>query len=370
MATTSRRLNLTRDQLAAFLQDQQAIRQFELLLELVNSVTGSYVASFTAGETGFTPNTATSGQVVLDGVLNVAHGGTNSATIEGAPFALKGANADISSLSGITGGISTADYIEFDQAGFTHSTGRLGWEAAQSTLVFNLDANVLCRVGQSLIAKVVNAEAVTINKGQAVYLYQAQGDRATVKLAYNTGDATSAKTFGLAAESIGPNQIGMVMCQGVLENVNTSAFSAGDTLYLGATPGSLTATKPNAPNHLVYAGVVERANVGGGQIYVKVQNGYELDEIHDVQITSLADKDFLQYDLSTDLWKNKTPASVSVGGLINGANGYNFTNASVASGGGAATVSATLPTGSVASTNKWLEIQVNGTPYWLPIWSK
>jgi hypothetical protein len=38
MATTSRRLNITRDQLAAFLTDQQQIRQFELLFSTLDRI--------------------------------------------------------------------------------------------------------------------------------------------------------------------------------------------------------------------------------------------------------------------------------------------------------------------------------------------
>jgi hypothetical protein len=37
-APTSRKLNLTRDQLAAFLTDQQQIRQFELLFSTVDTI--------------------------------------------------------------------------------------------------------------------------------------------------------------------------------------------------------------------------------------------------------------------------------------------------------------------------------------------
>ena len=134
-------------------------------------------------------------------------------------------------------------------------------------------------VTEVISAEVRNAEAVTILKGQPVYLFQAQGNLATVKLAYNTSDATSAKTLGLAAENIAPNAQGLVTCQGTLGGLNTSAYSEGDTLYLGATAGTLTNVKPQAPNHLVYIGVVERANTGAGQIYVRVQNGFEL-ELH------------------------------------------------------------------------------------------
>ena len=94
------------------------------------------------------------------------------------------------------------------------------------------------------------------------------------------------------------------MCQGVLDGLNTGAFAEGDTLYVGATPGSLTATKPAAPNHMVYAGIVERANAGNGQIYVRVQNGYELDEIHDVQIVTPTTGQILIYNGT--LWQNQS----------------------------------------------------------------
>jgi hypothetical protein len=178
--------------------------------------------------------------------------------------------------------------------------------------------NVTSQIGQSLLAYVINAESTTIGKGQAVYLFQAQGNKASVKLANNTGDPTSAKTLGLAAENISAGQAGFVLCQGVLDGLNTGAYAEGDTLYLGSSPGSLTSVKPAAPNHLVYLGVVERANAGNGQIYVRTQNGYELDEIHDVQITAPTSGQILIYNGT--LWQNQSyflaKTGYSVGGTI------------------------------------------------------
>lgn len=211
-----------------------------------------------------------------------------------------------------TGALATAnvtsDYFAVNTgAGVTPAVGQRAWDASQGTTALGLlGGNVISRDGQSLAAYVTNAEAVTITKGQAVYLFSAVGDRASVKLAYNTGDATSAKTLGIVAEDIAAGQTGFVMCQGVAYKMDTSTYTAGDSLYLGATAGSLTTTKPYAPNHLVYIGTVEKANAGNGQIYVRVQNGYELNEIHDVQITSIADNQILRYDSATSLWKNET----------------------------------------------------------------
>jgi hypothetical protein len=156
-----------------------------------------------------------------------------------------------------------------------------------------------------LTATVKNAESVAITKGQVVYLFSATGGFPSVKLAYNTTDATSAKTFGVVSDtSIAPNGTGTVTCVGVVSNLNLGAYNDGDTVYLGATPGSFTATKPYAPNHLVYVGIIERANAGNGELYVRIQNGYELDEIHDVQIlTPPAAGAVLVRDNTNSLWK-------------------------------------------------------------------
>lgn len=265
-----------------------------------------------------------SGTITMAGTLDVDNGGTGATTAANAranlSAAILGANNDITSMSAVTGGIATPDYIDFDtSATSANAVGRVTWDATDGSLQLGLTGgNAISVLGQTIHAYVRSAESVTINKGQPVYLYQATGNRASVKLAYNTGDATSATTFGLAAESIAPNQAGFIVCQGVLDGLNTGAYNEGDILYLGATAGSLTATKPKAPNHMVYIGVVERANNGNGQIYVKVQNGYELDEIHDVQINSPANGQLIIYDAATSLWKN---ANITAGTGITVTNG-------------------------------------------------
>lgn len=217
----------------------------------------------------------------------------------------------------------TANYLQLSTAAAASiAVAKLRWNVDTATAAFGIiDGTQEVNIGQQMYAYVTNAEAVTITRGQAVYLYQATGNRASVKLAANTGDATSAKTLGLAAQDIAANQAGFVMTQGVLDKVDTSAFAEGATLYLGPTAGSLTSTKPQAPNHLVYIGVVERANAGNGQIYVKPQNGYELDEIHDVRITSVQNNDLLQYYSAGPYWRNVAPSTVSIGTATNLAGG-------------------------------------------------
>lgn len=178
-----------------------------------------------------------------------------------------------------------------------------------------------------LFAYVTNDDSVTINKGQPVYAFGAAGNRMSVKLANNTSDSTSAQTVGLVfSSSIAPNQKGFIITQGVLSGVNTAAYSPGAQLYLGATAGALTSTKPHAPNHLVYIGIVERANAGNGQIYVKPQNGYELDELHNVQAQSPALKDTLWYDsaVTPGQWKTAQASTLLPTSFGTGSCGVTF----------------------------------------------
>lgn len=290
--------------------------------QLVAGVQGVTSVNASGGVTGmsFSGGPVTSvGVLTLAGVLNLSSGGTGGVDAPGAranlDAAQRGANIDITSLGGVTGGISSPDFVQLDiAAAASIALGKLRWNADTNTVAFGIiDGTQEVNIGQQLYAYVHNADSVSITRGQAVYLYQATGNRASVKLASNTGDPTSAKTLGLVAQTIGAGQNGFVITQGVLDKIDTSAFAEGDTLYLGSTAGALTATKPVAPNHLVYIGVVERANAGNGQIYVRPQNGYELDELHDVRITAKADGDLLQYYSAGPYWRNVSPTSVSVG---------------------------------------------------------
>lgn len=146
-----------------------------------------------------------------------------------------------------------------------------------------------------LVSYVRNAEANTLTTGTCVYLFGATGDHASVKRADNTSDTTSSKTIGVVGANIAASQNGPIVTRGYVDGIDLSTgYTAGDILWLG-TGGNFTKIKPTAPNHLVFIGVVVRAT-NNGIIYVATQNGYELDEIHNVSLPNPQAGEFLKYN--------------------------------------------------------------------------
>ncbi len=155
----------------------------------------------------------------------------------------------------------------------------------------------------TLLQYVRNQTGATVTKGTVVYISGATGNTSTISKAIATTDGTSAQTLGLIKDDIANNGFGYVVVFGKVSGLNTSAYNEGNQLYLSPTvAGTYTTTKPYAPYHLVYIGIVTRSHPNQGTIEVRVQNGYELDEIHDVAALNPNDGDVLQYVASTDLW--------------------------------------------------------------------
>lgn len=247
-------------------------------------------------------------------------------------------------------------------------------DGAEMFCIYNTTLNGFQVIGtapNTLLAYVTNADSVTITKGQPVYAFGGQGDRLTVKLASNSTDATSAQTVGIVlSSSIANNQKGLIIVNGQLDGLNifpTATWSDGDAVYLGATAGTVTKVKPSAPNHLVYLGFVTTASNGSaGRMYVRVQNGYEMDEIHDVKITSLANDDILKYNSSNQLWENSNVLSTKQDTITGAATTITSSNLTgsrvlVSNGGGKVDVSLVTTTeiGYVSGVTSAIQTQLN-----------
>ena len=217
-----------------------------------------------------------------------------------------------------------SEIIDLDKLDFnttpagTAGEGQLVWNDTLGTLNLGLKGgNTISNLGQHLHARVVNKvtpnQTLTKAGYKAVKVSGAQGQRLAVAFAQGNNDANSADTIGLVCETIATNQEGFIVCVGQIEGINTTGslqsetWADGDVLYLSpTTAGQITNIKPTGAGHIVIIGYVEYAHINQGKIYVKVMNGWELDELHDVSITSVANNDALIYESSTALWKNKT----------------------------------------------------------------
>lgn len=181
--------------------------------------------------------------------------------------------------------------------------------------------NVSLKNGVDLVARIVNKvtpNATLLRSNyQAVRVSGATGGKLSIALAQANADANSADTIGLVCEDIATNQEGFIITVGQLSEINTTGnlqgetWADGDVLYLSpTTAGRITNIKPTgATGHIVVLGYVEYSHAVHGSIYVKVMNGWELDELHNVYISSPANNDVLTYESSTSLWKNKTLAA-------------------------------------------------------------
>ena len=164
-----------------------------------------------------------------------------------------------------------------------------------------------------------------LTKGTPVYVSSADGTNMIVSAASNTSEATSSKTFGLLETGGALNAQVKVVTYGLLAGLDTSAANAaGDPVWLG--PGGTLlyglANKPYAPLHMVYIGVVTRKQSNNGEIFINVQNGFEMDELHNVSAQNPNNNAILAYNTTTSLWEKNT----IVGTL--GYTPYNATNPS------------------------------------------
>lgn len=168
----------------------------------------------------------------------------------------------------------------------------------------------------SLVTTVFNKSGAPIPKFSVVYISGGQGDLPTIALALANNEANSSKTYGIVYADIPNMTSGQVIVTGALTGLNTDQFNPtaptgdvnGVALYLSPTvPGGVTTTKPSAPNHMVYVATIVRTHQNEGVVEVRIQNGFELQELHNVQIPngSAQNNQVLKYDSATSLWKNR-----------------------------------------------------------------
>lgn len=219
--------------------------------------------------------------------------------------------------------------LQFDteHAASGHTTGRIYWDDNNKTFTGDMQgSDVRLQIGQEEHVYVFNNSGVTINNGDAVRISGANGANVTVTKAISTIKSFKDPTeqdqiLGLATEQIPDNQRGYVTTFGAVRDLDTSAFSEGDMLYLSSTTsGSYSNTRPIAPNFEARVGVVQIANATEGVILVRPQEPTFLTDISQITSSGVVPnkKTYLCYDDNTDLINFTNEFSGSFSGSFQG----------------------------------------------------
>ena len=323
MAT--QKLNLTRDQLASFLQNFEQVKQFERLFALADQVAQSPDTpgiEVLAGNSQATANEALAQIVSLARDVAINAGNADQKAVQALDTLSRIANAleMLANAPVIQNNNSVAtDYIDLRTAAPIPAVnvGRMFWDGG-TTVGVQATANVLIRVGES---EYVYAKAsAPITKGQLCYHTGSVGSSGVITVAPTPlALADPNQIVGVAAETIANNAFGLIQISGDLRGFSTTGASVGevwadgDPLYYNpAFVGSMTKVKPTAPNQKTYIGeVINAGNAGSGSMHIRIVPGSVLGGTDsNVQFSALNDGDLIQYDNVLQYWKNVPPSSV------------------------------------------------------------
>jgi hypothetical protein len=336
------------------------------------TVTSVNVSGNTTGLTFTGGPITTSGTLTLGGTLVVANGGTGATTAAGARTnlgaAASGANSDITSMSGITGSIGSPTYIQFGNgSGTTLAAGRMWYDQTTGSLNMGMGGgNITQQIGEELFVYGKASAAITDSPLQIVYQTGTVGASGVITFAPTVAGITDGNMIvGVATENIALNGFGRVTSFGIVHGITTNGtaygevWADGDVIWYNPVTGNPTNVKPVAPNIKVQVGILIKAGSGGsGSIQVEVNHGSVLGGTDsNVQITSVANNDLLQYSSSLGYWRNVALTSTAVTSFSGGTTGLTPSSATT----GAITLGGTLNvanggTGQTSYTNGQLLI--------------
>lgn len=243
----------------------------------------------------------TQGEALVGGLEVEDHANVKSLSVE--------TDATISGNAAVEGIISDVDAIDFDvTATATGAVGRLHWNDTDGTLDLGMKGgNVTQQVGLEQLMLVKHADNAGLASGKIVYFVGSDGANKTVRYASASAEATSVNTLGMITETVTGGNKAFCTTFGLVRNINTNGLDEGKVVWLDTAAGGMTTTKPVAPVQLVQVGFCIRKSATVGSVFVSVQNGYELEELHNVLITDPQDGDVLTYSASAGLWRNQQP---------------------------------------------------------------
>ena len=291
------------------------------------SITNTTVAAASYGAADKTLTATVNAQGQLTALADTPIAITNS-QVSGS--AASGANSDITSMSGLTGGISTPDFVQFDAAAtVTDAVAKLYYnkDDQYKTLAVQLDANSIQYIGEDQFYRIKCSGSIT--KGQVVMFAGTLGASGGLIGAAATGLTADQANYllGIANESGINNDWIFVKSFGEVKHINTTgggeAWVQGQVLYYNpSVTGGLTKTKPNTPNAIAVMAAVVHVGTSNGILFVRPTFGSVLGGTDgNVQFGTLTDGDVIVYD-GTDLrWENRAQSTLAVGTATNLAGG-------------------------------------------------
>jgi hypothetical protein len=156
-----------------------------------------------------------------------------------------------------------------------------------------------------------NTTGSTIPVGTAVMAVGTEGNSGHILVApMQANGAVEPKYFvGVTDTAIVNGGFGKVVHLGVIDQVNTNAFSDGDVLWCDPTiPGGLTVTEPEAPAVKLATAIVLNSATNG-KLLIRVQGNEGIHELHDVHIEDVSNGQGLIWDSAQGYWKNGDLAS-------------------------------------------------------------
>lgn len=203
--------------------------------------------------------------------------------------------------------IGDPNWIQFNTSAIsTPNVGRLQWNDTDGTLEFQMKGGAVTQqLGMEQVLRVSANDNGGLLEGKVIYATGSDGVNLKVAYATATSETTSSKTLAVMTETVTGGNKGFATTFGLVRGLNTSDMTEGLAVWLSPTgSGNMTTIRPTTPDHAVFIGYCLRSNSNNGVVFVNIQNGYELDELHNVKITNPTDGQVLKYQASTGLWVN------------------------------------------------------------------
>lgn len=204
--------------------------------------------------------------------------------------------------------ISSPDFIQFNQnAVVTPQVARLNWNDTDGTFEFVMKGGqVTQQIGMEQLILVKSSTNSELEDGKVIYATGSDGINILANYALATSESASSKTLAVMTQTVTGGNKGYATTFGLVRGLNTSSLTEGAAIWLSpTTPGGMTTVKPSAPDHLVFIGYCLRSNQNNGVVFVAIQNGYELEELHNVKITNVSNGQVLTYNSTSGLWENQ-----------------------------------------------------------------